>query len=85
MIDHVAFNLGLAGGGWTGGGFIGPDTSLIVGYENPYCVPFLSVGAVASFPVRENIITLVDVGNAADGDYGAAPTKRAFYSSAFAI
>lgn len=74
-IEHVALVVGLAGGGWTGGGFIGPDVSLIVGYENPYCVPFINVGGYGSMPVRENIITLVDTGASVDEDYIAAPTN----------
>lgn len=75
FIDHVAFTLGLAGGGWTGGGFVGPDASLILGYENPYCVPFVDVGGFASFPVRENLVTLVETFPSSDGDFIAAPTN----------
>lgn len=74
-IDHVALVAGLAGGGWTGGGFISPDASLILGYENPYCVPFISVGGYWSIPVRENIVTLVNTGVLGDEDYFAAPTN----------
>ena len=77
VTDDVALTAGLAGGGWTGGGFIGPDASLIVGYENPYCVPFFEFGAFASFPVRENLITLLDTGLSDDGDFVAAPTNTA--------
>jgi len=75
FVDHVAMTVGLGGGGWTGGGFVGPDASLIVAYENPYCVPFLDVGGYISFPVRENVITLVDTSAAANGDFMAAPTN----------
>ena len=74
-IDHVALVAGLAGGGWTGGGFISPDVSLILGYENPYCVPFVSIGGYWSIPVRENIVTLVNTGALGDEDYFAAPTN----------
>lgn len=74
-IEHVALAVGLAGGGWTGGGFISPDVSLIVGYENPYCVPFIDVGGYGSIPVHENIVALPNSGVFGDEDYFAAPTN----------
>lgn len=73
-IDHVAITFGFGGGGWTGGGFIAPDASLIFGYENPYCVPFIDIGAFGSIPVRENIITLESQGSNTD-DFISFPTN----------
>mgnify|MGYP001820475794 FL=1 len=76
-IDHVALAVGLAGGGWTGGGFISPDVSLIVGYENPYCVPFFDIGGYGSIPVHEKIITIPGEGVSGNEDYIAAPVNTA--------
>jgi len=74
FIDHVALAVGFGGGGWTGGGFIGPDASLIFGYENPYCVPFVDIGGFMSLPVRENVIALIDRGSEPE-DFITAPTN----------
>jgi hypothetical protein len=71
-IDHFAIRAGVAGGGWTGGGFVSPDVSLIAGYENPYCVPFIDLGWFMSIPTRESLVTLIDTGSG-DGNYLAVP------------
>jgi len=72
IIDHVAITAGLAGGGWTGGGFMSPDASMIFGYENPYCVPFFDLGGYVSIPVRESSVVLRSNNS---GDFVATPAQ----------
>ncbi len=60
--------------GW-GGGFIGPDASMIFGYENPYCVPFIDIGGFMSLSVRENVVTLIDRSSESD-DFITAPHQH---------
>lgn len=59
-LDWVALVGGLAGGGWTGGGYLSPDLSLILSWENPYFVPALSVGGYTSHPLNENAVAFRD-------------------------
>ena len=58
IIDHVALTAGCAVGSWAGGGFVSPDLSLILAYENPYVVPFASGGGWTSHPFNEKLVTL---------------------------
>jgi hypothetical protein len=66
----IAFSLGLRGGAWTGGGFISPDISMTLAWENPYFVPFISGGGYLSQPVAERTVSLDD-GFLADTPRGA--------------
>ena len=58
IIDHVALAAGCAVGAWAGGGFVSPDLSLILAYENPAAIPFFSVGGYTSHPFNEKLVTL---------------------------
>ena len=55
---HVAVATGIGGGGSAGGAFISPDVALILGYENPYCVPFVSGRLAVSIPVAPREVVL---------------------------
>lgn len=54
----IAFTLGLGGGGWTGGGFFSPDIAMILSWENPYFVPFVSGGGYLSQPINAQPVSL---------------------------
>ena len=58
FIDHVAIVAGVGLGGWAGGGFASPDIALILGYENPYVVPFATIGGYTSHPFRTKLVQL---------------------------
>lgn len=58
IIDHVALTAGCSLGSWAGGGFVSPDMSLILGFENRYVVPFASVGGYTSHPFRTKLVNL---------------------------
>lgn len=60
IIDHVALTAGCAVGSWAGGGFVSPDLSLILAYENPYFIPFASAGGYTSHPFNEKLVALRD-------------------------
>ena len=50
-LDWVALGVGVGGGGSAFGGFVSPDIGLVVGYENPYIVPFIEGRAFISQPI----------------------------------
>ena len=54
----IAFTLGLGGGAWTGGGFFSPDIAMILSWENPYFVPFVSGGGYLSQPINAQPVSL---------------------------
>lgn len=53
---HFAFSVDVTGGGWEGGGFVGPELNLIAAYENPHAVPFIDVGYYTSHPISANTV-----------------------------
>lgn len=57
-VSALALSFGLGGGGSAAGGFISPDLGAVVGYENPYVVPFLSGRAFTSQPLGARSIYL---------------------------
>jgi hypothetical protein len=48
---HLSALVGLGGGHSAGGSFVSPDLGLIVGFDNPYVVPFASAHVMASVPI----------------------------------
>lgn len=54
----IAFTLGFGGGAWTGGGFISPDIAMILSWENPYFVPFVSGSGYLSQPIGARTVSL---------------------------
>lgn len=56
----LGFSLGGGVGTGVNGAFAGPDASLVLGFENPYAVPFASVGVVGSIPVNGSSAVIVD-------------------------
>lgn len=56
--DVFALTFGLGAGGSAAGGFISPDLGFILGYENRYFVPFLSVRAFISQPLGARRVVL---------------------------
>jgi hypothetical protein len=49
---------GLAAGTWAGGPFLSPDLSMILAWENPYCVPFVDGGGYTSHPLRAKNVAM---------------------------
>lgn len=61
IIEHVAVSAGVGGGiAPAAGGYLSPDVNLIVGYENPYLVPFGTFRVYYSAPVGAKDV-VVDV------------------------
>jgi hypothetical protein len=77
----LAVGAGLGGGGSIAGGFIGPDASVQVAYENPYLVPFASVRAGMSAPFAVNAVD-VSTQNAGPGSDVLAPELSALWGGA---
>jgi len=50
VLPWLSLTGGLGGGASAGGGFFSPDLGVIVAYENPYAVPFLTVRGGVSVP-----------------------------------
>lgn len=48
---HFSWLAGVGGGGSAGGGFASADGGLILGYENPYVVPFWRLRVFTSVPI----------------------------------
>lgn len=53
---HLALTAGLGGGGHTAGGFIAPDLGFVVGYQNPYLVPFYGMEGGVSVPLAASAV-----------------------------
>ena len=60
IIDHIAITGGCAVGGWAGGAFVSPDISLILAWENPYAIPFITGGGYTSHPFNAKTVVLHD-------------------------
>ena len=58
LASFVAVSGGLGGGAYAGGGFISPDLGVVVGYENRYLIPFLSVRGYLSQPLAARRVDL---------------------------
>lgn len=69
----IAFALGLGGGAWTGGGFISPDIAMILSWENPYFVPFVSGGGYLSQPIGAGTVSLQQEGVLSDMPFVGVP------------
>lgn len=63
-LPFLSTTFGLGGGASAGGGFFAPDVGLLVGYENPYLVPFLGIDGGVSVPLfpRNVDVSLPDEG-----------------------
>lgn len=61
-IPHIAFVAGLGVGTHSYGSFSAPDLGLIVGYENPYFVPWTAFRGFVSLPIDANrvVVTQTD-------------------------
>ena len=55
---HLAWTAGLGGGTSAGGAFATADLGVIVGYENPIIVPFLSVAGLVSVPLTRHEVDI---------------------------
>jgi hypothetical protein len=50
--DYVSLIYGVGGGSSEGGQFVSPDVGVVMAYENPYVVPFVSVDGYVSEPIN---------------------------------
>jgi len=64
LTPWLSVGAGFGGGASAGGGFLSPDIGAVVGYENPYLVPFLSVRGGVSAPFATHT---VDTSTPSDG------------------
>ncbi|MGB8332300.1 MAG: hypothetical protein WCE62_19405 [Polyangiales bacterium] len=87
IIEQIAVTAGLGGGIWAGGTFLSPDVSLIVAWENPYCVPFLDGGAYTSHPLGERNVTIIedDLGTISGDVFSAAPVFTYGWTAGFGL
>ncbi len=73
---HFALTAGMAGGGSAAGGFLSPDVGFVLGYDNPYFVPFFGGRVFLSQPLNTHEIVIVDNGmdtfHTAQTSYGFA-------------
>jgi hypothetical protein len=60
---HLAATAGLGGGGSAGGAFVSPDVGLVLGYDNPYLVPFFSLHGMGSLPVAPKEVDVTVAGD----------------------
>ncbi len=60
---HIAATAGLGGGNSAGGPFASPDVGLVLGYDNPYVVPFFSLHGMGSLPVAPKKVDFTMAGD----------------------
>jgi hypothetical protein len=58
IVEHLAVVAGFGAGSHAHGAFIAPDAGLIVGYENPYVVPWIALRGWVSVPVDAQSVTV---------------------------
>lgn len=54
--DYVAVTGGVAGGTYAAGQFLSPDLGVVLAFENPYVVPFVSATGYVSVPVNAQAV-----------------------------
>ena len=69
--QHLRFIGGLGAGTYTGGPFLSPDLGIVLAYENPYVVPFLTLSGYVSIPLDAQE---VDIGVSEMSDYSVTPS-----------
>src|SRR5690554_3056942 len=69
--DNLAFIGGLGAGTYTGGPFVSPDVGVVIAYENPYVVPFLTLSSYMSIPLDAQE---VDIGASEMSDHFVTPS-----------